>query len=125
MERRDGKVEARANGTPTSVGAATSWLFVSPNALPDRWRDRAVPLFLVPLLPGESTDLLEGQNLDRLSLDDEIALRLLATGADAQRIAKELHVTVRTVYRKLARLRGTFGVETTTELAAALAARGF
>lgn len=105
---------------------APGWILVTPSELPDRWRDRAVPMFLVPLLPGEARDVLAGEAAGSELHGEDLALaRLIARGVPVDDCARQLHLTSRTVYRRLARLRRLVGVDTTTELVAELARRGF
>lgn len=104
----------------------TGWLFLPPDAVPRRWRDRAVDVSLVPLLPDEADRLLAGERLlPSVDHEDERLLMLVARGLSAPSIATELGTAVRTVERRLSRLRESFGVKTTGELAALLAREGF
>ncbi|HEX2057795.1 MAG TPA: hypothetical protein VHI71_05435 [Actinomycetota bacterium] len=105
---------------------APGWILVAPSELPDRWRDRAVPMFLVPLLPGEARDVLAGEPAGSELHGEDLSLaRLVARGVPVDDCARQLHLTSRTVYRRLARLRRLVGVDTTGELVAELARRGF
>jgi len=104
--------------------AHEGWLFVDPSRVPDRWRDRAVPVCLVPLLPEEAASVLDG-SLPELSEDVEELARLVAGGMSVTEMARRLHLSHRSVQRRLARLRLRLGVETTAQLAALLARRGF
>jgi DNA-binding NarL/FixJ family response regulator len=104
----------------------TGWLFLPPEAVPPRWRDRAVDVRLVPLLPDEADRLLTDEPLlTDVDPEDERLLMLVARGLSAPSIARELGSAVRTVERRLSRLRERFGVETTAELVALLAREGF
>ena len=83
-------------------------------------------MFLVPLLPGEATDVLSGEPASSELHGEDLALaQLIARGIPVEDCARELHLTSRTVYRRLARLRRLVGVGTTNELVAELARRGF
>ncbi|MDQ4024572.1 MAG: helix-turn-helix domain-containing protein [Actinomycetota bacterium] len=105
---------------------APGWILVAPSALPDRWRDRATPMFLVPLLPDEAHDVLAGEPaVSELDGEDLALAKLIARGVPVDDVARRLHLTSRTVYRRLARLRRLVGVTTTGELVAELARRGF
>ncbi len=107
-------------------GRLPGWILVAPGALPDRWRDRATPMFLVPLLPDEARDVLAGEAAGSELHGEDLALaRLVARGVPVDDCARQLHLTSRTVYRRLARLRRLVGVDTTNELVAELARRGF
>ena len=102
------------------------WLLVPEDALPERWAARAIPLSLVRLLPEESEQLLErGVTSPAMSTEEEGLARLVASGMGAPDIAQALHMTPRSVYRRLARMRKRFGARNSTELAAMLAKQGF
>ena len=102
------------------------WLFLRSEVVPDRWRDRAQPALLVPLLRGETENLLsEGQVEPEILLRDEPLARLAARGRTAAAIARELGLSRRTVERRLAALRLRLGVDSTAELALVLSQRGF
>jgi DNA-binding CsgD family transcriptional regulator len=103
------------------------WLFIADEAVPDKWRDRVVPMSLVPLLPGEMAEFVGDQAGDGFIPDErDVALyKLVARGLSANDIARELGIASRSVHRRLARLRERLGVETTSQLAAEFARRGF
>ncbi len=102
------------------------WVLVNLEALPDRWKGRAVPLALVGLLPEEARQFIRGE-LPRVKLDrdDEELARLAARGVAVDDIASALHLTSRSVYRRLARLRRQFEARTNAELASRLTKFGF
>ncbi len=101
-------------------------MLVPEDALPERWAHRALPLSLVRLLPEESERLLvSGTTSPAMSLEEEDLARLIAAGMGAPDIARRLHMTPRSVYRRLARMRKRFGARNSTELAAILAKQGF
>jgi DNA-binding NarL/FixJ family response regulator len=106
--------------------AARVLVLVSPDQVPGAWAERGVPLILLPLLPDEAKQLLGGTPVapaaDRWELS---MIQLVASGTSIERIARELCVAPRTVYRRLARLRRRYGVATTDELRAALLSSGF
>jgi len=104
----------------------TSYLFLDPDSVPAEWADRVVPMAMVPLTEAESGQLLSDEPVtpDRLMPDADL-MRLVARGLSAEVIARRLDLAPRSVYRRLARLRDAFGVSSTAELAAELAARGF
>lgn len=105
---------------------AAGWLFLAPGCVPERWQPRAIPASLIPLLPEEAADLLAAEApAPRFAPEEDAFVHLVATGAAAGAIARELHLAPRTVYRRLERLRRDFGVGSTAELAAELARRGF
>ncbi|MDQ3956723.1 MAG: helix-turn-helix domain-containing protein [Actinomycetota bacterium] len=122
-------MKAEQNHLPQETDAEPrlpGWILVAPSALPERWRDRAAPMFLVPLLPEEARRVLAGEAAASELQDEDLSLaRLVARGVPVDDIAGQLHLTSRTVYRRLARLRRTIGVSTTAELVAELSRRGF
>lgn len=103
-----------------------SYLFIDPESIPERWSERAVPVVMVPLTPDESSQLLGEESIesDELGQDADL-MRLVARGLSAEVIATRLGLAPRSVYRRLARLRETFGMDSTAELATELAQRGF
>lgn len=102
------------------------WVLVPEDALPERWAMRATKLSLVRLLPEESAQLLDrGVTSPAMSAEEEGMARLVASGMGAPDIAQVLHMTPRSVYRRLARMRKRFGARNRTELAAMLAKQGF
>ena len=102
------------------------WILIPDKSLPERWADRAVSLALVRLLPEESERLLAtGETGPSLHPEEEQLARLAARGMGAEDIARTLHMTPRSVYRRLARLRKRFGATSRAELAAVLAKHGF
>lgn len=104
---------------------AAGWLFVAPEAVPARWRERARPASLVALLPDEVDQILAGgPAVPQLSGEARRLVRLVAAGRPVGTIARELDVSQRTVERRLADLRDRLGVDTTDELIALLAERG-
>lgn len=122
-------LKAEEDPSPAELGPgaeAPGWILVAPSELPERWRDRATPMFLVPLLPGEARDVLSGEPAGSDLHGEDLALaKLIARGVPVDDCARELHLTSRTVYRRLGRLRRLVGVGTTNELVAELARRGF
>jgi DNA-binding NarL/FixJ family response regulator len=102
------------------------WVLISEEDVPPRWKDRAVALSLIPLLPEEADGILRTGSTNLLaSNEDEAVARLAARGASANDIARELHMTPRSVYRRLARLRDRLGARSSAELAARLNEHGF
>lgn len=102
------------------------WVIVDPDAVPDGWRARAVPMMLVPLTPKETDQLLAGEPVESAILADDLPLvRHIARGHTAAEIARALNLSTRTVYRRVTRLRHEFAVPTMEELATELARRGF
>ncbi|MCA1708080.1 MAG: helix-turn-helix transcriptional regulator [Actinobacteria bacterium] len=102
------------------------WFFFHPSAVPERWRERAVEVLLVPLLPEEVEQVFDGvRAVPQISSEDERLAELVAQGISVPEIAAELDLAPRTVERRLARLREKLGVTTTAELGAFLSRRGF
>lgn len=103
-----------------------AWLFLRPKAVPERWRRRSLEVRMVPLLPEEAARVLaEETTTPEAGPEDEPLIKLLARGLSARAIAVELGMPLRTVERRLARLRERFGARSTAELAAFLSKRGF
>lgn len=93
--------------------------------VPEQWRVRARPASFIPLLPGEVPSLLDGAGGPLSAPEDEPLLRLAARGLSARAIASASGLSIRTVHRRIARLRELLRVETTAELASELSRRGF
>ena len=106
--------------------AFAGFLFLDPDSLPEQWSDRAIPIVMVPLTAEESAQVLSDEPVkpDTVAMDTDL-MRLVARGLSAEVIARRLGLAPRSVYRRLARLRDTFGAGTTAELATELARRGF
>lgn len=102
------------------------FVLMPPDQVPERWSSRARSLSLVPLDPQEAAQVLSrGSANPVMSPEEESVAKLVARGHSARSIAEALHMTERSVYRRLARLRKRAGVKTTSELAARLAHQGF
>lgn len=83
-------------------------------------------LVVVPLLSAEAQQLFAGDEVrPEVDQDDELLISLLAAGEPPTVIARELGITPRSVYRRLAGLRDRFGLASTRELARYFALRGF
>ena len=106
--------------------AAEGWLLLPPEHVPPNWEARGVPLTLVPLLPHETATVLDGKPATKeLAQEDEELIRLVAQGLSTVAIASRLNMPLRSVERRLGRLRKQFQVDSTAELAVFLARRGF
>jgi DNA-binding CsgD family transcriptional regulator len=102
------------------------WVILSPGALPDAWRSRAIPMVLVPMTPTEASQLLSDAPVEQHIAPADLPLvHLVARGQGTREISRALGVSPRTVNRHVARLRDEFGVSTIQELATELARRGF
>lgn len=117
----------RAVGKPASgEEEPKAWVLISPRAVPERWRHRAVDLALIPLLPEEASRVLAGDGAHPvLNPEDAAFARLLVRGLTISAIADELEMSVRGVQRRVGRLRERFGTETTAQLRGLFADRGF
>ncbi|HEX2266952.1 MAG TPA: helix-turn-helix transcriptional regulator [Actinomycetota bacterium] len=104
----------------------TVWVLMPREAIPPRWSGRAIDLALVPLAPDEARGILQaGSAVPSLDRDDEKLARLVAKGLSAEEIARAAHMTPRSVYRHMARLRRKVGARSTSELISHLAREGF
>ena len=95
---------------------------VPPGLVPRPWRDRAVECCAIWLDP-EELDLFLGEGPDTLPHDLRPLVPLVVSGLTANAIATRLHVSPRTVHRRLQRLRRFVGAASHVELVAALAGR--
>lgn len=109
---------------PQSEGRA--WLLIPPAAVPARWRNRAVDMSLIGLLPEETVQILAGDLAEPAIEGRDVELaHLLARGLTIEAIAREMAMSVRGVQRRLTRLRERIGVASTGELRGVLARGGF
>jgi DNA-binding CsgD family transcriptional regulator len=103
-----------------------TWIFLGGQPVPDQWQGRAFSVTLVPLLPEEAERLLAGEPAGPvIGAEDEPLARLAARGLSTEGIAHELHLSPRSVQRRLGRLRRQLGLASKSELTQFLAARGF
>lgn len=102
------------------------WFFLGPAHVPARWRERAVPVFLVPLLPQEARQVLDGGEpvLPQVGPEEERLLEHIARGRSVAQMAHAEGVSSRGIQHRLSKLRRRFGVVSTSELGALLARRG-
>lgn len=115
-------IDAGERGEPQE---AAGWLVLT-GGVPERWRERAVSLHLIPLLPRETDRIVEGTTaLPGVTLDDEPLLRVVAKGRKTSAMARELGMPQRTVERRLERLRRLLDVPSTADLVVLLARLGF
>jgi DNA-binding CsgD family transcriptional regulator len=122
-----GVIEGMAGGDEVDdmPQEAEGWLVLT-GGVPKRWRERAVPLYLVPLLPQETERIVAGGTaLPGVTIEDEPLLRVVANGQKTSAMARELGIPQRTVERKLERLRRLFDVPSTADLTILLARLGF
>ena len=115
---------ASINGMEKGPGFE-GWLFIPADAVPERWKDRAVLVAAVPMLTNEVEELLAGRapvpELDGL---EERLAKLLARGSTIKRIAKDVSLSTRSVERHLSRLCDRFDMSSTRELAIFFARHG-
>ena len=112
-------------GPQTDGRQPAGWILLPDDQVPHRWRARAVPLMLVPVVGRELADLLDGRTPSDLAPMDERIVRLLAAGEAQAAIARETGLSLRTVQRRIAVLCRKFDADTTPDLRARLAAAGF
>ena len=119
--RNGGLMEAESNNDREVV-----WVLMPKGSIPPRWAGRAIDLALVPLAPDEAKGVLAaGSAVPSLDRDDEKLAHLVAQGLSAEEIARVAHMTPRSVYRHMARLRRKVGARSTSELISHLAREGF
>ncbi len=83
-------------------------------------------MLLVPLMPDEAAQLLETGTIPLgMTVEEEQVARLVARGESPETIAATLHMSKRSVYRRLATLRRRVGVENAADLPARLSQLGF
>ena len=117
----NGRVEGATNGE-----RASRWVLMPADQVPGRWADRSFPMAIVPLLPSELDELMQGRSVaPHLTAEEEVLAGYVAAGYSTEEIAKRVHMTTRSVYRRLARLRERVGAESTAELVSRLARMGF
>ena len=108
---------------PQRLDQQGGWFLIAPHALPEEWRDRAVPVYMIRL----DSDDVDGFALHLDDLHKQLApeekeiARLLSQGVPPREIALTLHLSRRSVFRRLARLRQLMGAKTNGELATKLA----
>lgn len=97
--------------------STAAWVIVDRDAVPMLWADRAQDVALIPLLPEESTDLLNGNPVSKMGRMDEQLLRLIGEGLSSRAMATKLRISERTVDRRVARLKDRLGVSSRIDLA--------
>ena len=134
MSSRD---ELRSRGIGSGNGEAASdeldltgddetWLLVDDDSIPPSWAHRAMQVTVVRLSADEAKRLLSGEHArPAVAPEDEALAHLVASGLGVSEIAKQLHLTTRSIYRRLSRLRAVFGVASVGELAATLSRLGY
>lgn len=108
------------------VDASETWLVVEDDEVPEQWAHRSMQVTVLRLSADEARRLLSGDHArPTVAPEDEALARLVASGLGVSEIAKQLHLTTRSIYRRLSRLRVAFGVATVGELAATLSRLGY
>ena len=107
-----------------SPASTSGLLFIDPSLVPKEWQERATLSALIRLRPDEVAAIVGKAELSQ-EPDEAEFLALVASGLSAESIARRVHSAPRSVYRRLARLRSHFGVQTTAELVAELSRRGY
>lgn len=106
--------------------AAETWLLVDSEDVPDAWAHRSMQVTVLRLSSEEAQRLLSSDHARPIvGPEDEQLARLVASGLAVSDISKQLHLTTRSIYRRLARLRRALGVATVGELAAKLSRLGY
>lgn len=119
-----GRVAVDARETCDLAG----WLFLTPEAVPEHWQERAVAVAFIPLFGHELDSVVARPGATvgkKRSSADPSLVALVAKGLTKQQLARELNVSIRTVDRRLAVLRAEFGAQTLPELTGMLARLGF
>ena len=103
-----------------------AWVFVEADALPESWRDRAKPAFMLPLM-GDEVERVLGQREAISELDRETVhlLTLIARGLSNYEIAKRTGISERSVQRRVIRFQEKYQMASKADLAAHLVSRGF
>ena len=97
-------------------GDAAAWLLLPQSEAPEQWRERAVLAVLIPLTQEELQAVTGPRAAVAPASDDDALVRLLISGATHTEMAAELGVSVRTVQRRIARLRRKMNARTTRQL---------
>lgn len=119
----DAATDSTAEATPElGLRLFDALLLLPSDAVPERWRPRAVPYCGV-WLSADEVAALDIHDDGRRHLPPELraVLPLVAAGLSANKIADRLHMSSRTVQRRLRQLRRAYGVSWHAELVAALA----
>lgn len=115
-------IPREASAFTDAFGERTGWFLIASHALPDEWRERAIPVYMVRLSDEEVQPFRPpGGGSFALDPEERSIARLLARGVSPRSIAETLHLSRRSVFRRLARLRQLHGVATNAELATKLA----
>lgn len=104
-----------------------TWLLVeSDDDLPEQWSRRSMQITVIRLAPDEARRVLSNDRATPLiGPDHEELAHLVASGLSVSEMSQQMHLTPRSIYRRLARLRATFDAATLSELAAKLSRLGY
>ena len=123
MNEEPDRIDISEPAPPEFMDLHGGWFLIAAHALPEEWRERATPVYMIRL----DSDDVEGFVLHtselqkRLDREEKEIARLLARGLPPGEIAQTLHLSRRSVFRRLARLRQLMGAKTNGELATKLA----
>jgi DNA-binding NarL/FixJ family response regulator len=103
-----------------------TWLLIESDDVPEQWSRRSMRITVIRLAPDEARRVLSNDHATPLiGPDHEQLAHLVASGLSVSQMSQQLHLTPRSVYRRLARLRALFGVATLSELATKLSRLGY
>ncbi|HEY7873940.1 MAG TPA: hypothetical protein VIG64_02340 [Actinomycetota bacterium] len=106
--------------------AAETWLLIESDDVPEQWSHRSMRITVIRLAADEARRVLSNDHAGPLiGPDHEELAHLVASGLSVSQMSQQLHLTSRSVYRRLARLRSVFGVATLSELSAKLNRLGY
>jgi len=106
--------------------SAETWLLIESDEVPEQWSRRSMRITVIRLAPDEARRVLSNDHAAPLiGPDYEELAHLVAGGLSVSEMSAQLHLTPRSVYRRLARLRALFGVATLSELATKLSRLGY
>jgi DNA-binding NarL/FixJ family response regulator len=106
--------------------ATETWLLIESDEVPEQWSHRSMKITVIRLAPDEARKVLSNDHAGPIiGPDHEELAHLVASGLSVSQMSQQLHLTTRSVYRRLARLRSVFGVATLSELATKLSRLGY
>jgi DNA-binding NarL/FixJ family response regulator len=108
------------------AGSAETWLLIESDDVPEQWSRRSMRITVIRLAPDEAKRVLSNDHAGpMIGPDHEELAHLVASGLSVSEMSQQLHLTPRSIYRRLARLRSVFGVATLNELATKLSRLGY
>ena len=105
-------------------GGRDAWLLLDRDSVPPSMEGRVIELGLVRVFPGEIERLLAAREMT-LSQEEASIAAFVARGVPISDIARQLHLSRRTVYRRISKLKELVGAGENDDLAAGLIERGF